>query len=151
AAATATLGGPTQAVIQAQECGDPCVPVASATVDVSVVAPFEVRLDTPRVTLDQGAALPRALQATIARPGGFAGDVTFQADELPPGVEATGFTIPSGATVGVVALRAAAAVPLGTSRGTLFGTGTGFVGKQAFDLEVVAAGGAGPTISRFTR
>jgi uncharacterized delta-60 repeat protein len=89
---------------------------ASATLGVSVSAPaspFAIAVAPDMVTVEQGSNFATAV--TVVRSPGFTGPVDVALDAPPAGFSADPFTIPAGATAGVLNVATAAVVTPGVT------------------------------------
>jgi hypothetical protein len=100
---------------------------------------------TPAITVSVAATSAEVLPGgtttmavNVTRSGGFTGEVTvFAVEGVPPGVNFSVVTIPSGATSGTINIAAAANASPATSTVTIRATGTGVTAQTAtFTLTV---------------
>jgi uncharacterized membrane protein len=109
----------------------------------SATAPdFGVTLAPASATVTAGQAATTTV--TIARSGGFAGDVVFGTDLLPAGITATFTPGTVNGTTTQLQLQTSPTTPAGTYNISVRGTGTGIGVRQAnFTLTVQPGGGGG--------
>ena len=106
----------------------------------SKTASFTVTVPTPGITVTSGAATANVAQGqsttvgvSLARTGGFDGNVTLSAEGLPAGVTATfdPVILAGSQTASTLTLAATEATPVGNHTITITGSGTGVDPKTA--------------------
>lgn len=126
---------------------------ASGTGVSSASAGFALEIPNPAIALTVGAPTLSVIQGasgtialTIARSGGFTGDVTVAASGLPAGVTVQPVTIASGSTSGTMTVSVAANAAAATSSITLTATGNG-VTAQTSTVALTITAAATPSFS----
>lgn len=109
---------------------------ATFTAAVQAAPDFGISIDQPAVTVTQGA--DASVTITIAKVGGFDGEVTLSFEGLPAGLTLPPgpIVIPAGATQTSVTLAADASADLGTSQITVKATAGALVRQTTFDATV---------------
>ena len=135
---TATVPGTYNLTVRAKSSGIPDRTTTIAAV-VSAAPAITLALGTPTLSAATGASATTAV--TIARVGGFVGDVALTLDTPPTGVTGvfTPATIVAGNTTSSLALSIGATSVPGTFTLTVRGTGTGIAAQTATIALTIAA------------